>query len=85
MQRLIIAAFTALCIMGASSLVMADEATKSEMDTSMKSEMKGKKKAPKEKAKAKRGSAKGKAKASAPSAPALNSLRLRERVSNLTS
>jgi len=70
MQRLIVAAFTALCIIGASSLVMADEATKGEMDTTMKSEMKGKKKAPKEKMKAKRSAAKGKTKAAAPTIPA---------------
>ncbi len=70
MQRLIIAAFTALCIIGTSSLVMANEATKGETDTTMKSEVKGKKKAHKEKTKAKHSAAKGKMKAAAPSTPA---------------
>jgi len=70
MQRLIVSAITALCIMGAGSLVMADEAINGEMDTTMKSEVKGKKKAHKEKMKAKHSAEKGKAKTAAPSVPA---------------
>jgi hypothetical protein len=69
MQRLIIAAFTALCIIGSCSLVMADEAIKGEMNTTMKSDMKGKKKAYKGKGKAKHNAAKGKAKAKAAAPP----------------
>lgn len=71
MQKLIVAAFTALCLIGTSSLVMADEATKGEMDMTMKSDMKAKKKAhkaPKGKVKAKHSAAKGKIKAVAPPA-----------------
>ena len=63
MQKLIVAAVTALCMMGAGSLVMADEAVKSETGT-MKSDSKGKKKAHKNGAKHR--AAKDKTKAAAP-------------------
>ena len=79
MQKLIVAAFTALCMFGAGSLAMADEAIKGEADTmksdaaaekeSGKSDSNGKKKGHKKQMKAKRHAAKNKTKAQKEEAP----------------
>ena len=68
MQKLIIVALTTLCIFGAGSLVMADEAVKDETTKSDvaaekesgKSDSNGKKKSNKKQMKAKRHATKGK-------------------------
>ena len=62
MQKLIVVAFTALCLTGTSSLALADEAMKGEMGN-MKDEMKAEKNAMKGDMKAKKEEMKGKMKA----------------------
>ena len=62
MQKLIVVAFTALCMVGASSLALADDAMKGEMGN-MKDEMKAEKDAMKGDMKAKKEEMKGKMKA----------------------
>ncbi|RPH74644.1 MAG: hypothetical protein EHM80_17600 [Nitrospiraceae bacterium] len=59
MQKSIVVAFAALCLMGASSLALADDAMKGEM----KNEMKAEKDAMKSEMKAKKEEMKGKMKA----------------------
>jgi Sec-independent protein translocase protein TatA len=73
MQKLIVIAFVVLCLIGPSSLVLADDAMKSEMGNmtdemkgdmkAKKEEMKGKMKARRDAMKAKRHEMKGKMKA----------------------
>ena len=62
MQKLIVIGFAALCLIGTSSLALADEAIKSEM-SGMKDEMKTEKNAMKSDMKAKKEEMKGKMKA----------------------
>jgi Sec-independent protein translocase protein TatA len=62
MQKLVVIGFVALCLIGTSSLALADEATKSEMG-GMKDEMKAEKNAMKSDMKAKKKEIKGKKKA----------------------
>jgi Sec-independent protein translocase protein TatA len=62
MQKLVIIGFVALCLLGTSSLALADEAMKSEMG-GMKDEMKAEKNAMKSDMKAKKKEMKGKKKA----------------------
>ncbi|MCI0426967.1 MAG: hypothetical protein L0Z46_02995 [Nitrospiraceae bacterium] len=62
MQKLIVVAFAALCLIGTSSLALADEAMKGEMGN-MKDEMKAEKSAMKGDMKAKKEEMKGKMKA----------------------
>ena len=62
MLRLIVVAFAALCLMGTSSLALADDAMKGEMGN-MKEEMKTEKDAMKSDVKAKKEETKGKTKA----------------------
>ena len=62
MQKLIVIGFAALCLIGASSLALADEAMKSEMG-GVKDEMKAEKNAMKSDMKAKKEEMKGKLKA----------------------
>ncbi len=61
MQKLIVIGFAALCLIGTSSLALADEAMKSEMG-GMKDEMKAEKNAMKSDMKAKKEEMKGKTK-----------------------
>jgi carbon monoxide dehydrogenase subunit G len=65
MQKLIVIAVAALCLIGTSSLALADDAMKAEMKaekSAMKGEMKGKMKAHKGEMKVKRHEMKGKMK-----------------------
>jgi Sec-independent protein translocase protein TatA len=62
MQKLIVVAFAALCLLGTSSLLLADDAMKGEMGN-MKDEMKAEKDAMKGDMKAKKEEMKGKMKA----------------------